>query len=79
MLGHSTHYAPGDAWYEAGPDPVFAQAASDGPTRFVRVLILPCDLLGKSSIQYVNEADKTKPRSQEYKIFVDTPIAFRFA
>jgi len=78
-LGHSTHYAPGDAWYEAGPDPVFAQAASDRPTRFVRVLILPRDLLGKSSIQYVSEADKAKPRSQEYKIFVDTPIAFRLA
>ena len=76
-LGHSTHYAPREAWYEAGPDPVFAQAASDRPTRFIRVLILPRDLLGKSSIQYVNEADKAKPRSQEYKIFVDTPIAFR--
>jgi hypothetical protein len=76
-LGRSTHYAPGDAWYEAGPDPVFAQAASDRPTRFVRVLILSRDLLGKSSIQYVNETDKAKPRSQEYKIFVDTPIAFR--
>jgi hypothetical protein len=78
-LGHSTHYAPGDAWYEAGPDPVFAQAAPDRPTRFVRVLILPRALLGKSSIQYVSEADKAKPRSQEYKIFVDTPIAFRLA
>jgi len=78
-LEHSTHYAPGDAWYEAGPDPVFAQAAPDRPTRFVRVLILPRALLGKSSIQYVNEADKAKPRSQEYKIFVDTPIAFRLA
>jgi hypothetical protein len=78
-LGHSTQYAPGDAWYEAGPDPVFAQAARDRPTRFVRVLILPRDLRGKSSIQYVSEADKAKPRSQEYKIFVDTPIAFRLA
>jgi len=78
-LGHSTPYAEGEAWYEAGPDPVFAQAASDRPTRFIRVLILPRDLLGKSSIQYVNEADKQKPRSQQYKIFVDAPIAFRLA
>ncbi|HEY7299909.1 MAG TPA: hypothetical protein VH684_18535 [Xanthobacteraceae bacterium] len=76
-LGDSMHYAPGEAWYEAGLDPVFAQAAPDRPTRFIRVLILPRDLLGKSSIQYVNEADKVKPRSQQYKIFVDAPIVFR--
>jgi hypothetical protein len=75
--GRSTHYAPGEAWYEAGLDPVFAQAAEDQPTRFVRVLILPRDLIGKSSIQYVNEADKSKPRSQQYKVFFDAPIAFR--
>jgi hypothetical protein len=75
--GHSTHYAPGEAWYEAGPDPVFARAAEDQPTRFIRVLILPRDLLGKSSIQYVNEADRAKPRLQQYKVFVDAPIAFR--
>ena len=73
--GRSTSYGPGGAWYESGPDPVFAQAA-DRPTRFIRVMILPRELLGKSSIQYVNEDDKTKPRSQQYKIFADAPIAF---
>jgi hypothetical protein len=78
-LGHSTHYVPGESWYEAGPDPVFAQAAPDRLTRFIRILILPRYLLGKSSIQYVNESDKAKPRSQQYKIFVDAPIAFRLA
>ena len=72
--GHSSHYGPGDAWYEAGPDPVFAQAAADRPTRFIRVMILPRALLGKSSIQYVNEADLAKPRTQQYKIFADAPI-----
>jgi hypothetical protein len=72
--GHSTSYGPGGAWYETGPDGVFAQAA-DRPTRFVRVMILPRALLGKSSIEYLNEADRTKPRSQSYKIFVDMPIA----
>jgi hypothetical protein len=54
---------------------VFAQAAADRPTRFIRVMILPRDLLGKSSFQFVNEADKAKPRVQQYKIFVDAPIA----
>jgi hypothetical protein len=72
--GHSTSYGPGGAWYESGPDPVFAQAAADRPSRFIRVMILPRALLGKSSLQLVNEEDKTKPRAQQYKVFVDTPI-----
>src|SRR3989440_2027308 len=60
--GHSTSYGPGSAWYESGPDPVFAQAAADRPSRFIRVTILPRELLGKSSLQLVNEEDKSKPR-----------------
>jgi hypothetical protein len=73
--GRSTCYGPGAAWYETGPDSVFAQAAMDRPTRFIRVLILPRALIGKSSIQYLNEEDKAKPKSQQYKIFIDAPIA----
>ena len=73
--GASTSYGPGGPWYESGPEPVFAQAASDRPSRFVRVMILPRALAGKSSLQLVNEADKAKPRSQQYKIFADAPIA----
>ena len=72
--GGSTSYGPGGAWFESGPEPVFAQGA-DRPTRFIRVMILPRALLGKSSISYVNEDDKTRPKSQQYKIFVDEPIA----
>jgi hypothetical protein len=72
----STSYGPGGAWYETGPDPVFAQAADDKPSRFIRVMILPRALLGKSSISYVNEADKAKPKSQTYKVYADAPIAF---
>jgi hypothetical protein len=77
--GRSTSYGPGAAWYESGPEPVFAQAAADRPTRFIRVMILPQALIGKSSLQLVNEDDKAKPRSQQYKIFADAPIAFRSA
>jgi hypothetical protein len=68
--GHSASYGPGGAWYETGPDGVFAQAA-DRPTRFIRVMILPRTCLGKSSIEYLNEQDKAKPKSQSYKIFAD--------
>ena len=72
----STSYGPGGAWYESGPDAVFAQAASDKPSRFIRVMILPRALLGKSSIQYVNADDKAKPKTQSYKIYADAPISF---
>jgi hypothetical protein len=75
--GRSTCYGPGAAWYESGPEPVFAQAAADRPSRFVRVMILPRTLIGKSSLQLVNEADKAKPRAQQYKIYVDAPIGWR--
>jgi hypothetical protein len=73
--GRSTSYGPGSAWYETGSDPVFAQAAMDRPSRFIRVMALPRNLQGKSSFQFVNEEDKAKPRVQQYKIFVDAPIA----
>ncbi|MGA9197064.1 MAG: hypothetical protein WB037_18395 [Pseudolabrys sp.] len=74
--GRSTSFGPGGAWYESGPDAVFAQAASDKPSRFIRVMILPRELAGKSSIQYVSEEDKAKPKSQQYKIYADAPISF---
>ncbi|MDP2297705.1 MAG: hypothetical protein Q8M24_19860 [Pseudolabrys sp.] len=74
--GRSTSYGPGGAWYEAGPDPVFAQAAADRPSRFIRVMILPRDLIGKSSIDYANDEDKAKPKAQSYKIYADAPITF---
>jgi hypothetical protein len=72
--GHSTSYGPGGAWFESGPDPVFAQAA-DKPTRFIRVMILPMAYLARSSVEYLNEEDKAKPKTQTYKIYVDMPIA----
>jgi hypothetical protein len=71
--GQSHTYRIGEAWFESGPEPVFAQAG-DRPTRFIRVMVLPRGLIGKSSIQYVNEEDKTKPKSQQYRVFVDAPL-----
>jgi hypothetical protein len=71
--GQSHTYRIGEAWFESGPEPVFAQAG-DRPTRFIRVMILPRTLIGKSSIQYVNEDDKAKPKTQQYRVFVDAPL-----
>jgi hypothetical protein len=39
--GRSTAYGPGGAWFESGVEPVFAQAAADRPSRFIRLKILP--------------------------------------
>jgi hypothetical protein len=71
--GHSHSYNVGDPWFENGTDPVFAQAG-ERATRFVRVLILPRTLIGKSSIQYVNDEDKAKPKTQQYRVYVDAPL-----
>jgi hypothetical protein len=73
--GRSTSYGPGGAWYESGPDPVFAQAA-DRPTRFIRTMILPVACLGKSSAEYLREEDRAKPKVQQYKMFADLPLTW---
>lgn len=67
-------YRPFEAWFEAGPDPVYAAASAGESTAFARVMILPRELLGKSSISYVNPEDLAKPKSQRYQVFIDAPI-----
>jgi quercetin dioxygenase-like cupin family protein len=63
--------APGEAWFEAGPDPVLAHAAEREPTSFARVMLLPRELKGKSSIRYVRPEDQDKPKTQQYQVFCD--------
>ena len=72
--GRSSSYAPGGAWFEAGPEPVFAQADGDIDSRFIRAMVLPRALMGASSIRYVNEADRAKPNSQRYRVFDEAAI-----
>jgi hypothetical protein len=69
--GHTTSYGPGAPWFEAGPEPVFAQADAEQPTRFIRAMVLPKDLIGKSSIRYVNAEDASKPKVQRYRIYAE--------
>jgi len=73
--GKSTNYGPLGAWFEAGPDPVYAAADPDTPSAFARCMVLPARLLGgQSSIQYVYPEDRDKPKSQRYQLFVDAAI-----
>jgi hypothetical protein len=63
------------AWFEAGPDPVYAEVRGNAPAAFVRVMILPRRLLGTPSISYVRDEDRDRPKSQRYTIYVDEPLA----
>ena len=74
VSGQVHDVAPGGAWFEAGPDPVLALASSSELTAFVRVMILPREIRGKSSIRYVRPEDADKPKLQTYRIFADEPI-----
>ena len=50
---------------------MLAWAPDDKPGNFSRVMILPRTLKGKSSISYVNDEDRDKPKRQKYTIFLD--------
>ncbi len=77
--GRSSAYGPGGAWFESGPEPVFAQASMAVPSRFIRTMVLPRSLLGTSSIRYVNIEDRDKPKSQTYRVFAERPIELALA
>jgi quercetin dioxygenase-like cupin family protein len=72
--GSSHDYGPLQAWFEPGPEPVFAAASETEPTAFVRCMVLPARLRGQSSIRYVRDEDTAKPKLQRYTVFVDHPI-----
>ena len=72
--GKKTIICPGQSWFESGSEPVLAYAPDDKPGQFCRVMILPRNLLGKSSIRYVKPEDKEKPKLQRYTIFIDEQI-----
>ena len=74
VAGAETDYLPGEPWFESGPDPVLAQTSASEATSFVRGMILPRALQGRSSIQYVDPGDADKPKTQQYTRFVDAFI-----
>jgi hypothetical protein len=75
--GQSTSYGPGSAWFESGPEPVFAQTTADRPSRFIRVMIIPRAFMGKSTLRLVNKDDEGKPRVQQYRVYFDVPLNLR--
>jgi quercetin dioxygenase-like cupin family protein len=71
----SHEYGPGEWWYESGPEPVFAAAAEDEETAFVRVMLVPRELEGQRTIRYVDPADDEKPKLQRARIYFEHPLA----
>jgi len=65
---------PGSAWFESGREPVRAEASPTVPTSFVRCAILPREILGQSSIVYVDPEDARRGRPRRYTVWVDEPI-----
>ncbi len=65
---------PGDSWVEHGPDPVYAKASEKESSAFVRVMIVPEEYKGRSTITYVRPEDKDKPKSQSYTRYLEEPI-----
>jgi len=72
--GQSHSHGPLEAWFEPGPEPVFAVASETEPTAFVRCMVLPVRLREQSSIRYVRDEDAAKPKLQKYTVFVDEPL-----
>jgi quercetin dioxygenase-like cupin family protein len=75
--GRSAFYGAGGAWFESGPEPVYAEASPHLETAFVRVLLLPEEWMGKRTITYVNPADRDRPRLQRATVFCEHAVTIR--
>lgn len=72
--GHRHEIDTWGAWFEGGPEPVYAEVRGGRPAAFVRVMLLPVAIQGSPSIRYVRDEDRDKPKSQSYTVFVDEPL-----
>jgi quercetin dioxygenase-like cupin family protein len=72
--GEEHEYGPLEAWFESGPEPVFAAASESEESAFVRVMLLPRKWAGRRTIRYVDPADAEKPKNQRATVFLDEPV-----
>jgi quercetin dioxygenase-like cupin family protein len=75
--GRSQAYGPLDAWFESGPEPVFAAASASEQTSFVRALLVPAEYAGRRTIRYVDPEDEEKPKTQRATVFLEEPVTLR--
>jgi len=69
--GTAHEYGPGGAWFESGPEPVYAVASETEPTALVRVMLLPREWHGRRTIRYVDPADEDRPKLQKPTVFLE--------
>jgi quercetin dioxygenase-like cupin family protein len=72
--GRSALYGPGGAWFEPGPEPVYAEASAHAETAFVRVMLLPQEWVGKRTIRYVSPEDDDRPKLQTATVFCEHEV-----
>lgn len=60
---------PGDCWLERGPgECVIGRVGPEGPAAFVRLMVLPVGLAGKSSYRPWDERAAAMPRPAAYRL-----------
>ena len=72
--GVTTTYRAGGAWFESGPEPVYAESSATEPSAFVRVMLLPAEWAGRRTIRYTDPADADRPARQRARVFGEEPL-----
>ena len=73
--GTTTTHRAGGAWFESGPEPVYAESSATEETAFVRVMLLPAEWAGRRTIRYTDPADANRPARQRARVFLEEPLA----
>ena len=73
--GATTTHRTGGAWFESGPEPVYAESSATEESAFVRVMLLPAEWAGRRTIRYIDPADADRPARQKAKVFLEEPLA----
>lgn len=66
----------GGAWFEDVASPVQAIPQNEKFASFIRAMAIPARFEGQSTIEYLDEADKKRPKLQTTQRFFDQPIRF---
>ena len=73
--GTTTKHRAGGAWFESGPEPVYAEASDSEETAFVRVMLLPAEWAGRRTIRYTDPADADRPARQRARVYLEEVLA----
>jgi hypothetical protein len=74
VAGRKSFHRAGEAWFEAAAASIVGRMSPHEPTAFVRGMILPVELRGKSSYRPWDEAAAAQSVPARYQLFVDAPF-----